>query len=143
MPRFAAGILQRVQHRAFDAFGTVQAVIRLADDSIHTLEAEAGDLAQVIRAFFEDVYARRAEVLIDFQRRGGCDFERSQEAHKVAQNAALGVGFLNVLELALGDAADLQKFFRLVIKDVQGIRAERGDNILCRLGADALDKPGA
>ena len=45
MPRFAAGILQRVQHRALDALGAVQAVIRLADDAIHTLEAEAGNLA--------------------------------------------------------------------------------------------------
>ena len=82
-------------------------------------------------------------MLIDFQRRGGRDLERSQKAHKVAQDTALGVGFLNVLEFALGDAADLQQFFRLIIKDIQGIRAERGDNILCCLGADAFDKPGA
>ena len=143
MSRFAAGILQRVQHRAFDALGAVQAVVRLADDAIHTLEAEAGNLAQVIRAFFEDVHARRAKVLIDFQRRGGRDFERPQKAHKVAQDAALGVGFLNVLEFAFGDAADLQQLLRLVIKDIQGVRAECGDNVLCRLGADAFDKPGA
>ena len=142
MPRFAAGILQRVQHRALDALGAVQAVVRLADDAIHTLEAEAGDLAQIIRAFFEDVHTRRTKVLINFQRRGGRNFERSQKAHKVAQNAALGVGFLNVLELSLGDAADLQQLLRLVVKDIQGVRSERGDNVLCCLGTDALDKPG-
>ena len=143
MPRFAAGIFQRVQHCAFDTFGAVQAVVCLADDAVHTLEAEAGDLAQVIRAFFEDVHTRRAEVLINFQRRGGRDLERSQKTHKIAQNAALGVGFLNILEFSLGDAADLQQLLRRVIKDIQGIRSERGDNVLCRLGADALDKPGA
>ena len=142
MPRFTAGILQRVQHRALDALGTVQAVVRLADDAVHALEAEAGNLAQIIRAFFEDVHARRAEVLIDFQRRSRRDFERSQKAHKIAQNAALGVGFLNILEFALGDAADLQQLLRLVVKDIQGVRAERGNNVLCRLGTDALDKPG-
>ena len=143
MSRFAAGILQRVQHRAFDALGAVQAVIRLTDDAIHTLESEAGDLAQVIRAFFEDVHTRRTKVLINFQRRGGRNFERSQKAHKVAQDTALGVGFLNVLELALGDAADLQQLLRLVVKDIQGVRSERGNNVLCCLGTDALDKPGA
>ena len=142
MPRFTAGILQRVQHRALDALGAVQAVIRLTDDAVHTLESEAGDLAQVIRAFFEDVHTRRAEVLINYQRRGGRDFERPQKAHKVAQDAAFGVGFLNVLEFSLGNAADLQQLLRLVVKDIQGIRAERGDNVLCRLGTDALDKPG-
>ena len=142
MSRFAAGILQRVQHRTLDALGTVQAVIRLTDDAIHTLESEAGNLAQVIRTFFEDVHTRRTKVLINFQRRGGRNFERSQKAHKVAQNAAFGVGFLNVLEFSLGNAADLQQLLRLVIKDIQGIRAERGDNVLCRLGTDALDKPG-
>ena len=99
MPRFTAGILQRVQHRALDALGAVQAVIRLADDAVHTLESEPGNLAQIIRAFFEDVHTRRTKVLINFQRRGGRDFERSQKAHKIAQDAALGVGFLNVLEL--------------------------------------------
>ena len=31
---------------------------------------------------------------------------------------------------------------RLIIQDIQGIRAECGDNILCRLGTDAFDKPG-
>ena len=82
-------------------------------------------------------------MLIHFQRRGGRDLERSQKTHKIAQNAALGVGFLNILEFSLGDAADLQQLLRRVIKDIQGIRAERGDNVLCRLGADALDKPGA
>ena len=142
MPRFTAGILQRVQHRALDALGTVQAVVRLADDAVHALEAEAGNLAQIIRAFFEDVHARRAEVLIDFQRRSRRDFERSQKAHKIAQNAALGVGFLNILEFALGDAADLQQLLRLVVKDIQGVRSERGNNVLCRLGTDSLDKPG-
>ena len=142
MPRFAAGILQCVQHRAFDALGAVQTVVRLADDTIHTLEAEAGDLAQVIRAFFEDVHTRRTKVLINFQRRGGRNFERPQKAHKVAQDAALGVGFLNVLELSLGDAADLQQLLRLVVKDIQGVRSERSDNVLCCLGTDALDKPG-
>ena len=35
------------------------------------------------------------------------------------------------------------QLLRLVIKDIQGIGAERGDNVLCRLGADAFDKPGA
>ena len=119
----------------------MQAVIRLADDTIHTLETEAGDLAQVIRAFFKDVHTRRAEVLINLQRRGRRDFERPQEAHKVAQNAAFGVGFLNILEFALGDAADLQQLLRLVVKDIQGVRSERGNNVLCRLGTDALDKP--
>ena len=142
MPRFTAGILQRVQYRALDALGAVQAVIRLTDDAIHTLESEAGNLAQVIRTFFEDVHTRRTKVLINFQRRGGRNFERSQKAHKVAQDAALGVGFLNVLELALGDTADLQQFLRLVVKDIQGVRSERGNNVLCRLGTDALDKPG-
>ena len=142
MPRFAAGILQRVQHRALDALGAVQAVIRLTDDAIHTLESEPGNLAQVIRTFFEDVHTRRTKVLINFQRRGGRNFERSQKAHKVAQNAALGVGFLNVLEFSLGDAADLQQLLRLVVKDIQGVRSERGNNVLCRLGTDALDKPG-
>ena len=142
MPRFTAGILQRVQHRALDALGAVQAVVRLTDDAIHALESEAGDLAQVIRAFFEDVHTRRTKVLINFQRRGGRNFERSQKAHKVAQDTALGVGFLNVLELALGDAADLQQLLRLVVKDIQGVRSERGNNVLCRLGTDALDKPG-
>ena len=142
MPRFTAGILQRVQHRALDALGAVQAVIRLTDDAIHTLESEPGNLAQIIRAFFEDVHARRAEVLINLQRRGRRNFERSQKAHKVAQNAALGVGFLNVLELSLGDAADLQQFLRLVVKDIQGVRSERSDNVLCCLGANAFDKPG-
>ena len=141
MSRFAAGILQRVQHRTLDALGAVQAVIRLTDDAIHTLESEAGNLAQVIRTFFEDVHTRRTKVLINFQRRGGRNFERSQKAHKVAQNAALGVGFLNVLEFALGDAADLQQLLRLVVKDIQGVRSERGNNVLCRLGTDALDKP--
>ena len=141
MSRFTADILQRVQHRTLDALGAVQAVVSLTDDAIHTLEAEAGNLAQIIRAFFEDVHTCRTKVLINFQRRGGRDFERSQKAHKIAQDAALGVGFLNVLEFALGDAADLQQLLRLIVKDIQGIRAERGDNILCRLGADALDKP--
>ena len=101
MPRFTAGILQCVQHRTLDALGAVQAVVLLADDTIHTLEAEAGDLAQIIRSFFEDVHTRRTKVLINFHRRGGRNFERSQKAHKVAQNAAPGVGFLNVLELSL------------------------------------------
>ena len=142
MSRFAAGILQRVQHRTLDALGAVQAVIRLTDDAIHTLESEAGNLAQVIRTIFEDVHTRRTKVLINFQRRGGRNFERSQKAHKVAQNTAPGVGFLNVLELALGDAADLQQLLRLVVKDIQGVRSERGNNVLCRLGTDALDKPG-
>ena len=76
MPRFTAGILQRVQHRALDALGAVQAVIRLTDDAIHTLESEAGNLAQVIRTFFEDVHTRRTKVLINFQRCGGRDLER-------------------------------------------------------------------
>ena len=109
---------------------------------IHTLESEPGNLAQIIRAFFEDVHTRRTKVLINFQRRGGRNLERSQKAHKVAQDAALGVGFLNVLELALRDAADLQQLLRLVVKDIQGVRSERSDNVLCRLGTDALDKPG-
>ena len=95
------------------------------DDAIHTLESEPGNLAQIIRAFFEDVHTCRTKVLINFQRRGGRNFERSQKAHTVAQNAALGVGFLNVLELSLGDAADLQQFLRLVVKDIQGVRSER------------------
>ena len=142
MSRFAAGILQRVQHRALDALGAVQAVVRLTDDAIYSLESETGNLAQVIRAFFEDVHTRRTKVLINFQRRGGRNFERSQKTHKIAQNAALGVGFLNVLELALGDAADLQQLLRLVVKDIQGVRSERGNNVLCCLGTDALDKPG-
>ena len=142
MSRFAAGILQRVQHRTLDALGAVQAVIRLTDDAIHTLESKAGNLAQVIRTFFEDVHTRRTKVLINFQRRGGRNFERSQKAHKVAQDTALGVGFLNVLELALGDAADLQQLLRLVVKDIQGVLSERGNNVLCRLGTDAPDKPG-
>ena len=81
-------------------------------------------------------------MLIDFQCCGGRDLERPQKAHKVAQNAALGIGFLNVLEFSLGDAADLQQLFRLVVKDIQGVRSERGNNVLCCLGTDALDKPG-
>ena len=120
----------------------MQAVIRLTDDAIHTLESEARNLAQVIRTFFEDVHTRRTKVLINFQRRGGRNFERSQKAHKVAQNAALGVGFLNVLEFSLGDTTDLQQLLRLVVKDIQSVRAECGDNILCRLGSNAFDKPG-
>ena len=119
----------------------MQTIVRLADDAIHTLESEAGNLAQIIRAFFEDVHTRRTKVLINFQRRGGRNFERSQKAHKVAQDTALGVGFLNVLEFALGDAADLQQLLWLVVKDIQGVRSERGNNVLCRLGTDALDKP--
>ena len=141
MPRFTAGILQRVQHRTLDALGAVQAVIRFTDDAIHTLESETGNLAQIIRAFFEDVHTRRTKILINFQRRGGRNFERSQKAHKVAQDTALGVGFLNILEFSLGDAADLQQLFRFVVKDIQGVRSERGNNVLCRLGTDALDKP--
>ena len=46
--------------------------------AVHTLEAESGDLAQIIRAFFEDVHTRRAEVLVDFQRCDRRDFERPQ-----------------------------------------------------------------
>ena len=44
--------------------------------------------------------------------------------------------------LFLRDARDLREPFRLIFQNVKARRAEAGDDLLRRLGADALDRAG-
>ena len=115
------------QHRTHDALGAVQAVIRLTDDAITRLNPKPEIWHRSYGQFFEDVHTRRTKVLINFQRRGGVILNGPKRLIKVAQDTALGVGFLNVLELALSDA-DCSSFSGS-LSGYSGCPVERGNNV--------------
>ena len=133
-------VFQRADHRTVDANRVVWIAAGLPDDRIDAPKAEAGDLAEPERAFPQNVRAGGAEVLIDLHRRHWCDLKRCQQLHNIPHRAAFRVAGLDLLQLLLRDAADLQQLLRVEFQHIERICAEPLDDASGRAFSNALEK---
>ena len=133
-------VFQRTDHRAVDTNRVVRIAARLSDDRINAPKAEAGDFAEPERAFPQNICASWAEVLIDLQRRHRRDLKRRQQLHNIPHGAAFRVARLDLFQLLLRDAADLQELFRVVLQHVECICTEPQDNAFGRAFPNAFEK---
>ena len=133
-------VFQCADHRTMDTDRVVRIAAGLPDDRIDTPKAEAGDFAEPERAFPQNICASWAEVLIDLHRRHRCDLKRRQQLHNIPHSAAFRVARLDLLQLLLRDAADLQQLFRVVLQHVERICAEPLDNASGRAFPDTFEQ---
>ena len=111
-------------------------------DGVNPFEPEAWNLAQPERAFPQQFHTVRAEMLIDFHGRGGCNLEGGQKGHNVTHGLAFRIASLDFIQPLLGDAPDFQQLIRLVLQNIEGLNAEPLDNGIGRFFSDALQQTG-
>ena len=133
-------VFQRTDHRAVDTNRVVWVAAGLADDRIDAPESKPGYFTEPERAFSQDIRAGRAEVLIDLHRRHRCNLKRCQQLHNIPHGAAFRVARLDLLQLLLRDAADLQQLLRVEFQHVERICAEPLDDASGRAFSNALEK---
>ena len=133
-------VFQRTDHRAVDTNRVVRIAARLPDDRIDAPESKPGYFTEPERAFSQDIRAGGAEVLIDLQRRHRRDLKRRQQFHNIPHGAAFRVARLDLFQLLLRDAADLQELFRVVLQHVERICTEPLDDASGRTFSNALEK---
>ena len=143
MPLFPFRLVQCTVERASDPHGIAGAVVRLPYDGIHTPEPKTRYLAQLKRAFFQDIQTGRPEVLVDLQRCLRCQLEGRKKRHNIPQHPALRKRSPDVLQFVFRYAPDLQQPFRVLFQYVQRICAELRHDLRSRLFPDAFDKAGA
>ena len=133
-------VFQRTDHRAVDTNRVVRVAAGLADDRIDAPESKPGYFTEPERAFSQDIRAGGAEVLIDLHCRYRRDLKRGQQLHNIPHGAAFRVARLDLFQLLLRDAADLQELFRVVLQHVECICTEPQDNAFGRAFPNAFEK---
>ena len=121
-------VFQRTDHRAVDTNRVVRVAAGLADDRIDAPESKPGYFAEPERTFPQNVRAGRAEVLIDLHRCHWRDLKRRQQLHNIPHGAAFRVARLDLLQLLLRNAANLQQLLRMVFQHIKRICTEPLDN---------------
>ena len=134
-------VFQRTNHRTVDTNRVVRVAAGLADDRIDAPESKPGYFTEPERAFSQDIRAGGAEVLIDLHCRYRRDLKRCQQLHNVPHGAAFCVARLDLLQLLLRDAADLQQFLRMIFQHIERICAEPLDNASGCTFSNAFEKP--
>ena len=134
-------VFQCANHSAVDTNRVVWITAGLADDRIDAPKAKAGYLAESERTFPQNVRAGRTEMLIDLHRRHRRDLKRGQQLHNIPHGAAFRVARLDLLQLLLRDAADLQQFLRMILQHIERICAEPLDNASGCTFSNAFEKP--
>ena len=79
-------------------------------------------------------------MLIDLHCRYRRDLKRGQQFHNIPHGAAFRVTRLDLLQLLLGNAADLQQLLRVEFQHVERICAEPQDNAFGRAFPNAFEK---
>ena len=79
-------------------------------------------------------------MLIDLQRRHRRDLKRRQQFHNIPHGAAFRVARLDLFQLLLRDAADLQQLLRMVFQHIERVCAEPLDDASGRAFSNALEK---
>ena len=79
-------------------------------------------------------------MLIDLHRRHRRDLKRGQQFHNIPHGTAFRVAGLDLLQLLIRDAADLQELFRVLLQHVERICAEPLDDASGRAFSNALEK---
>ena len=133
-------VFQRADHRTLDTNRVVWVAAGLADDRIDAPESKPRYFTKPERAFSQHIRAGGAEMLIDLHRRHGRDLKRGQQFHNVPHGAAFRVARLDLFQLLLRDAADLQELFRVVLQHVERICTEPQDNAFGRAFPNAFEK---
>ena len=133
-------VFQRTDHRAVDTNRIVRVAARLADDRIDAPESKPGYFAEPERTFPQNIRTGRAEVLVDLHRRHRRDLKRCQQLHNIPHRAAFCVARLDLLQLLLRDAADLQQLLRVVFQHIERVCAEPLDNASGCTFSNALEK---
>ena len=133
-------VFQRTDHRAVDTNRIVRVAARLADDRIDAPESKPGYFAEPERTFPQNIRTGRAEVLVDLHRRHRRDLKRCQQLHNIPHRAAFCVARLDLLQLLLRDAADLQQLLRVVFQHIERICTEPLDNASGRAFSDAFEQ---
>ena len=134
-------VFQRTNHRTVDTNRVVRVAAGLADDRIDAPESKPGYFTEPERAFSQDIRAGGAEMLIDLHRRHWRDLKRCQQLHNIPHGTAFCVARLDLLQLLLRDAADLQQFLRMIFQHIERICAEPLDNASGCTFSNALEKP--
>ena len=133
-------VFQRTDHRAVDTNRVVRVAAGLADDRIDAPESKPGYFTEPERALPQNIRTGGAEMLIDLHRRHRCDLKRRQQLHNVPHGAAFCVAGLDLLQLLLRDAADLQQLLRVEFQHVERICTEPLDDASGRTFSNALEK---
>ena len=133
-------VFQRTNHRTVDTNRVVRVAAGLADDRIDAPESKPGYFTEPERAFSQDIRAGGAEMLIDLHRRHWRDLKRCQQLHNVPHGAAFRVARLDLLQLLLRDAADLQQLLRVILQHVERICAEPLDDASGRAFSDTFEQ---
>ena len=133
-------VFQRTDHRAMNTNRVVRIAAGFPDDRIDAPKAKAGYLAEPERAFPQNIRAGRAEVLIDLHCRHRRDLKRRQQLHNIPHGAAFCIASLDLLQLLLRDAADLQQLLRVEFQHVERICAEPLDDTSGCAFSNALEK---
>ena len=79
-------------------------------------------------------------MLIDLHRRHRRDLKRCQQLHNIPHGAAFCVARLDLLQLLLRDAADLQQLLRVILQHIERICAEPLDDASGRAFPNAFEK---
>ena len=133
-------VFQRTDHRAMNTNRVVRIAAGFPDDRIDAPKAKAGYLAEPERDFPQNIRAGRAEVLIDLHCRHRRDLKRRQQLHNIPHGAAFCIASLDLLQLLLRDAADLQQLLRVILQHVERICAEPLDDTSGCAFSNALEK---
>ena len=133
-------VFQRTNHRTVDTNRVVRVAAGLADDRIDAPESKPGYFTEPERAFSQDIRAGGAEMLIDLHCRYRRDLKRCQQLHNIPHRAAFCVARLDLLQLLLRDAADLQQLLRVILQHVERICAEPLDDAYGRAFSDTFEQ---
>ena len=133
-------VFQCADHRTVDTNRVVRVAAGLADDRIDAPESKPGYFTEPERALPQNIRTGGAEVLIDLHCRYRRDLKRRQQLHNIPHRAAFCVARLDLLQLLLRDAADLQQLLRVILQNVERICAEPLDNASGRAFPDAFEK---
>ena len=133
-------VFQRTNHRTVDTNRVVRVAAGLADDRIDAPESKPGYFTEPERAFPQNIRTGGAEVLIDLHRRHRCNLKRCQQLHNIPHGAAFRVARLDLLQLLLRDAADLQQLLWVILQHVERICAEPLDDASGRAFPDTFEQ---
>ena len=142
MALLCAGFLQRIEQRPLDTHGVMEVAAGFLHDGVNPLKPEAWNLAQPERAFPQQFYTIRAEMLIDFHGRGRSHLEGGQQGHNVTHGLTFCIARLDFIQPFLGDTPDFQQLVRLVLQNIEGLNAEPLDNGVGCLLTDAFQQAG-
>ena len=123
-----------------DTNRVVRIAAGLADDRIDAPESKSGYFTEPERALPQNIRTGGAEVLIDLHCRYRRDLKRRQQLHNIPHGAAFRVARLDLLQLLLRDAADLQQLLRVVFQHIERICTEPLDNASGRAFSDAFEQ---